>query len=122
MLGDHTVNASIKTLFIKQNMTLKTAHCMASSRGWKGPFGLFGLFCLNFLVLLVTAVVNIEAEGPSATSLMEERQSFCSSFFKLFSFFARQTCFQLDKTDLVLASTSSQSIFDALGLVCIASI
>ena len=99
------------------------AHCMASISLWMRPlFGIFGPFSLTFLVLLLSTVVNIRAEeGPSATSQMEERQSFSffGQVFKLFSF-VRQTCFQLDKADLVLATSSSQSIFDAL--VCITSI
>ena len=99
------------------------AHCMASIIVWMRPlFGLFGPFSLTFLVLLLTAVVNIEAEeGPSPTSQMEERQFLLlCQVFKLLSFVIRQTCFQLDKADLVLATSSSQSIFDAL--VCITCI
>ena len=99
------------------------AHCMASISLWMRPlFGIFGPFSPTFLVLLLTAVVNIEAEeGPSPTSQMEERQFLLlGQVFKVLSFVIRQTCFQLDKADLVLATSSSQSIFDAL--VCMTCI
>ena len=51
---------------------------MTSTRALKTSlFGLFCPFSMSLLFLLLTAAVNIEAEGPSPfSSLMEERQSF----------------------------------------------
>ena len=79
--------------------------------------GVFHPSLLIFHSLLVGCIVQTEAEEPSLTSELEERQLFFF-FHQFWIFFPRQTCFQLDKSDLVLAATSSQSIYDAL--VCIA--
>ena len=79
--------------------------------------GVFHPSLLIFHSLLVGCIVQTEAEEPSLTSELEERQLFFVLSSNL-DFLSRQTCFQLDKSDLVLAATSSQSIYDAL--VCIA--
>ena len=91
---------------------------MTRLRVWKMLLiGVFHPSLLIFHSLLVGCIVQTEAEEPSLTSELEERQLFF--FFHQFWIFSpRQTCFQLDKSDLVLAATSSQSIYDAL--VCIA--